>query len=113
MWIFERHLESDDTNTSVLSDDAANVSSRVGGVAVGRLEGTLLGDLGGAVGVDVAGLDGEALLIRIEVGDDGVGGVGEGVLLNEDLGTHARVDTGDTAVVARAVDVAGTEADGG
>lgn len=104
-------LEGDNTNTSALSYDIANGGCSISGVSVGSLVGALLGDAGGAVGEDVAGLGREALLIGVKVSHDGELGVSEGVLLNENLSTHAGVDTRDTTIVARAVDVAGTEAD--
>lgn len=110
---FSNCLEGDDTNTSRLGNDAASGGSRVNSVLVAGSPGALLGDLSGGVGEDVVALGGEALQVRVEVGDNGPLDTGEGVALNENLSTHAGVDTGDTAVVAGAVDVGGSEADRG
>lgn len=64
-------------------------------------------------GENVVALVCETLLVRVEVGDDGLVDTGERVVLNKDLSAHARVDTRDTAVVAGAVDVGGSETDRG
>jgi hypothetical protein len=106
-------LEGDNTNTSALSNNVANASSRVSRVSIRSLVRSLLGDLSSAVGVEVTRLRGEALLLRVEVGNDSAIGVGERGLLDEDLSAHTRVDTGNTAAVAGAVDVAGAKTDRG
>lgn len=105
-------LESDNTNTSALSNNGAGTGSGISSVAVRRLVGALLGDASGGVGVDITGLVGRALEIGVEVSDNGEGVVGKRILLDENLCTHAGVDTRNTTAVARAVDVGGTEADG-
>lgn len=107
------YLEGNDTNTSRLRDNGASIGSRIGSVFVARGPSSGFGDLGWRVREDVVALVSEALLVRVEVGDHSPRDAGEGVVLNEDLGAHTAVDTGDTAVVARAVDVGGTEADRG
>lgn len=108
-----KRLEGDDTNTSRLSDNAASGGSSVGSVLVAGSPGTLLGDLGGGRGEEVVALIGKALLIRVEVGHDSTLNASERGVLNKDLSAHAGVDTGDSAVVAGAVDVGGTETDRG
>ena len=105
------NLKGNNTNTSALLHDTANARSRINSVLVVRRKRTLLGNLRRAVGENIVLLDSEALLVGVEVSNDGLVDIGEGVCLDEDLGAHARVDAGDAAVVARAVDVAGTEAD--
>ena len=63
------------------------------------------------VGEDVVLLNSKALLVRVQVGDNSLVDVGEGVGFYQDLSAHARVDTGDTALIAGAVDVSGAETD--
>lgn len=58
---------------------------------------------------DVVALVSIALLIRVEVGNDGLFDTSEGVVLNQDLGTHTAVDTGDTAIVAGGINVCGSK----
>jgi hypothetical protein len=106
-------LKGDDTNTSRLGNNAASRGSGIGSVLVARGPGALLGDLGGGRGEEVVALVGEALLVGVEVGDDSTFNTGERGILNKDLSAHAGVDTRDTAVVAGAVDVGGTETDRG
>lgn len=107
------HLKSDNTNTSALRNNVTDASSRIRGVRIRSLVRALLGDLGRAVGVDVTRLGSESLCLGIQISHNGAVGVGEGRLLDEHLGAHAGVDAGNAAAVARAVDVAGAEADRG
>jgi len=111
--VLEKRLEGDDTNTSRLGNNAASRGSSIGGVLVARGPGALLGNLSGGRGEEVVALVGEALLVRVEVGDNGTLDTGERGVLNKDLSAHAGVDTRDTAVVAGAVDVGGAETDRG
>lgn len=71
-----------------------------------------MGDLGVAVGEDVVAFSSEAILLGVEVSHNSALNIRERVLLDEDLGAHARVDSGNAAVVAGAVDVGGAEANG-
>lgn len=105
-------LEGDNTDTSALGHDAADTGRRVNSVLVGGRERALLGNLGRAVAENIVLLRRKALLVRVEVGNDRLGDVGEGVGFNEHLSAHARVDAGNTAVETRVVDVACAEADG-
>lgn len=85
-------LEGDDANTGALLDNGADTRRSVDSVLVWDGQAAGLGDLGRAVDEEVVLLDGETLLVRVEVGDNGLGDVGERVRLDKDLGTHARVD---------------------
>jgi hypothetical protein len=108
-----KHLEGDDTNTSRLGNNTAGRGSSIGSVLVAGSPGALLSDLGGGRGEEVVALVGEALLVRVEVGDDSTLNTGERSVLNKNLSAHAGVDTGDAAVVTGAVDVGGAETDRG
>lgn len=83
-------------------------------VLVWDFEIGLLGDLfSGAVFEDVVQAGCETFLVGIEIGDDGELDAAEVALFNQDLGTHARVDTRGRAVFeAAAVDVSSSEAEG-
>lgn len=53
-----------------------------------------MGDSSGGVVENVVPLDGITIRAGIKIGNNGEHDVGEMVLLNEDLSTHARVDSG-------------------
>jgi hypothetical protein len=107
------YLEGNDTDTSALRNDAADGRCRVNSVLVAGRERALLSDLSRAVAEAVVLLGSKARLVGVKVGDDSLSGICEGRRLDKDLSTHARVDARDAAVVARAVDVRGSEADRG
>lgn len=80
-------------------------------VVVGRSKLLLLGDGDLAISVQVVALEREAILVTVEVGDDGILDGAERGLLHEHLGAHARVDArGGNVLVAAAVDVSSSEA---
>lgn len=106
-------LEGDNADTSTLGHDAADTGRRVNSVLVAGRERAILGNLGRAVAENIVLLRRKALLVRVEVGNNRLGNIGEGIRLNEHLSAHARVDAGNAAVEARVVDVACAEADGG
>jgi hypothetical protein len=83
-------------------------------VAVRRPVAAATGELGRAVLEDVARRCGIAFEVAVEVGDNSPGGVDEVRILHENIGLHARVDTGSGVVLeATVVDVTGAEAEGG
>lgn len=68
---------------------------------------------GRAIGENVVRAGSETFLIRVEVSNDSERDVAEVALLNQDLGTHARVDArGRNIFEAAAVDVSSSEAEG-
>lgn len=73
----------------------------------------LLSDLSSGGGEYVVTLVREALLIRVEVGHNGSLNASERGVLDKHLSAHTGVDARNTAIVAGAVNVGGTETDGG
>lgn len=71
-----------------------------------------MGDVSRAAHKNVVLRNGVALFITIQVGRDSKFSVGEVALLDKNLGTHTRVDSGGRIVLeARAVNVCGAKSD--
>jgi len=107
-------LEGDLTSSGTGVDAGAGVAGRGGSVRIWWGKTSDLGDSGSAgSSEDVVALNSLTIGAGIEIGHNSQWDIGEAVLLNQDLGTHAGVDTGGWAVgEAAAVDVTGTETEG-
>ena len=106
-------LERNDTHTSALVHNCAHTTSSICSVRVRNRHATDLRNADITVGKDVVLVNSVAILIGVKVRDNSTLGVGEGVLLDQNLGAHAGVYArGRVVNVAAAVDVTGAKTDG-